>query len=181
MPGDLWPWRSRPGWGAPARPGEGRDQAATVHAGGALLEVEQLRVGFPVRSGLVRRTGAVVRAVPPEERLATLARVDGLARRFPAAAVAALRVLPRLHEEAPADEVARWFVAGETIAEENEAAGTAFFALESRTSWSVLHAASTAARRRAISSSPIIKFNFRPATSNSIKSPSRVNARGPPI
>src|SRR6185503_10641248 len=58
---------------------------------------------------------------------------------------AALRVLPRLYEEAAPVDVRRWFASGRGIARENEAAGRAFFALASRTSLRVLRAASTAA------------------------------------
>src|SRR5437867_3997770 len=89
--------------------------------------------------------GAVVAEVPPAERLAALALVEELAAARPEAAVAALRVLPRLYEEAGPAEVRRWFAAGTAVATENAAAGRAYFALESRTSLSVLRAASTAA------------------------------------
>jgi hypothetical protein len=89
--------------------------------------------------------GAVLRAVPAGARAAALARVEALAPRFPEAAIAALRVLPRLYEEARPPEVAEWFRAGLALAEENPVAGAAYFALESRTSLRVLHAASTAA------------------------------------
>ena len=89
--------------------------------------------------------GAVVQEVPAAERLDALDLVGDLARRAPAAAVAALRVLPRLYEEAAPERVRGWFAAGTAIAEENEAAGRAYFALASRTSLKVLRAASTAA------------------------------------
>src|SRR5439155_1241743 len=56
-----------------------------------------------------------------------------------------LRVLPRLYEEASPAEIRRWFAAGTAVAAENAAAGRAYFALESRTSLSVLRAAATAA------------------------------------
>ena len=89
--------------------------------------------------------GAVLAEVPPAERLAALALVEELAAAHPEAAVAALRVLPQLYEEAGPAEVRRWFAAGTAVAAENAAAGRAYFALESRTSLSVLRAASTAA------------------------------------
>src|SRR5437870_2936706 len=89
--------------------------------------------------------GAVLAEVPPAERLAALARVEELAAAHPEAAVAALRVLPRLYEEASPVEIRRWFAAGTTVAAAHAAAGRAYFALESRTSLAVLRAASTAA------------------------------------
>ena len=89
--------------------------------------------------------GAVLAEVPSGERLAALALVEELAAAHPEAAVAALRVLPRLYEEAGPAEVRRWFAAGTAVAADNAAAGRAYFALESRTSLSVLRAASTAA------------------------------------
>jgi len=89
--------------------------------------------------------GAVVGAVPVAERAADLALVDALAGRFPEAALAVLRVLPRLHEEATPERIRAWFAAGTAVAEENGRAGQAYFALESRTSVRVLHADSTAA------------------------------------
>src|SRR5438067_8612289 len=89
--------------------------------------------------------GAVLAEVPPAERLAALALVEEVAAAHSEAAVAALRVLPRLYEEASPAEIRRWFAAGTAVAAENAAAGRAYFALESRTSLSVLRAASTAA------------------------------------
>jgi hypothetical protein len=89
--------------------------------------------------------GAIAGAVPARDACAMLGLLEDLARRHPEAALAALRQLPRLHEEADAAQVGRWFAAGAAIAAENPAAGRAYFALESRTSLSVLRAASTAA------------------------------------
>src|SRR2546429_6757000 len=89
--------------------------------------------------------GAVLAEVPPAERLAALALVEEVAAAHSEAAVAALRVLPRLYEEASPAAIRRWFAAGAAVAAENAAAGRAYFALESRTSLSVLRAASTAA------------------------------------
>src|SRR5206468_736586 len=81
-----------------------------------------------------------------EERALFLPAVRALAAASPPeAAVAALRVLPQLYEEAGPAEVRRWFAAGTAVAAENAAAGRAYFALESRTSLAVLRAASTAA------------------------------------
>src|SRR5207244_942125 len=84
-------------------------------------------------------------ATLPDGLGAWRAREEGPAARPPEAAVAALRVLPQLYEEAGPAEVRRWFAAGTAVAAENAAAGRAYFALESRTSLAVLRAASTAA------------------------------------
>ena len=90
-------------------------------------------------------TGAIVAEVPPGERGAALALVSELAATAADAALAALRVLPRLYEEAGPAQVRQWFTTGAGIVTENAAAGRAYFALESRTSLNVLRAASTAA------------------------------------
>jgi hypothetical protein len=89
--------------------------------------------------------GAILLAVPDAERLTALDLVDGVAKQAPAAAVAALRVLPQVYEEASPPAVRRWFATGLTVAAESAAAGEAYFALVSRTSVKVLHAGSTAA------------------------------------
>jgi hypothetical protein len=89
--------------------------------------------------------GALLLGVPAAERLAALARVQALAERYPEAALAALRVLPRLYEEAPPARVERWFLRGVVVADANVAAVRPYYALESRTSLRTLGAASTAA------------------------------------
>src|SRR4029077_5079358 len=98
----------------------------------------------PALAELAGVLGAIVGEVPARGRARRLALVARGGDR-PAAAVAALRVLPRLYEEASAEQVRAWFAAGASIADENEAAGRAYFALASRTSLKVLRAASTAA------------------------------------
>ena len=96
-------------------------------------------------AGLAPVAGAVVAEVPAAEQVDALGLVEALAAEHPDAAVAGLRILPRLYEEAAPDDVRRWFAAGTDIADDHPAAGRAFFALESRTSLRVLRAASTAA------------------------------------
>jgi hypothetical protein len=99
----------------------------------------------PALADLAGVLGAIVAEIPAGERLDLLRLVSALAERAPDAAVAALRVAPRLYEEAAPDQVRAWFAAGVAIANENDAAGRAYFALASRTSVKVLRAASTAA------------------------------------
>jgi hypothetical protein len=89
--------------------------------------------------------GALLRQVPPGQALAALADLERVAETCPDAVIAALRSLPRLYEEADAPRVRAWFTTGLQLARENHDAGLAYFALESRTSLKVLHAASTAA------------------------------------
>ncbi len=96
-------------------------------------------------AGLVPVAPALVAAVPGPHRADALALVRGLAARRPEAALAALRRLPRLYEEASAAQVTRWFAVGEELTADNAAAARAYFGLESRTSLRVLRAASTAA------------------------------------
>ena len=115
--------------------------------GAALVRVFA-RVGahaVPALADVAPAAGALLRAVPVEHRLEALACVESLATRFPEAALAALRVLPRLYDEASHAQVHAWFHAGRAIALEGPAAGTAYFALASQTSLRVLRAASTAA------------------------------------
>jgi nitric oxide reductase NorD protein len=90
--------------------------------------------------------GAALRRVPAAERVPVLGALARLAAAHPEAAVAGLRVLPRLYEEAGPAEVRAWLDAGAALCADNAAAGRAFLALESRTSWRVLKAASTAVR-----------------------------------
>lgn len=90
-------------------------------------------------------TGALVRAVPVAEREPVLALVEEVAARAPAAAVAALRVLPRLYETARPDVVRAWFATGLRVAEAQPDTAEPYFALESRTSVRALEASSAAA------------------------------------
>ena len=96
-------------------------------------------------AGFVPVAGAVLSAVPADERVGVLGLVEALAGRDGEAAVAALRMLARLFEEADAASVRRWFATGMDVAADNVLAGRAYFALESRTSRKVLAAGSTAA------------------------------------
>src|SRR5262249_38655281 len=77
-------------------------------------------------AGLARVGGATPLAVREAERRAALDLVEEVARQAPAAAVAALRVLPRVYEEAPPAGVRRWFDTGLAVALESAAAGEAY-------------------------------------------------------
>jgi len=83
-------------------------------------------------------------AVPDGELDGALAQVVELAALQPSAAAAALVHLPDLYQQADPAHVAAWFEAGRRLSAANAAAALAFFALESRTSISVLRAGSSA-------------------------------------
>mgnify|MGYP000004324179 CR=1 FL=1 len=89
--------------------------------------------------------GVLVQQIPPAQVLDALAQLERVAAACPSAVIAALRVLPRVYEEAAPALVRAWFDAGLALAHDNTDAGMAFFALESRTSLKVLRAASVAA------------------------------------
>ncbi|MBI3785027.1 MAG: hypothetical protein HY270_16675 [Deltaproteobacteria bacterium] len=88
--------------------------------------------------------GALVHDIPPAHRNAALDLALHVTQTFPLGSIALLRSLPIAYEEAPHEAVCRWAERGLQIAADNPDAGTAFFALESRTSIKVLQAASTA-------------------------------------
>jgi len=94
---------------------------------------------------IVRVVGALVHDVPAASRLAALDLAHTVARTFPSGAIALLRSLPVAYESVRHDAVVDWVTRGLEIAQANTAAGVAYFALESRTSFKVLHASSTAA------------------------------------
>jgi nitric oxide reductase NorD protein len=96
-------------------------------------------------AALVPVAGALVHDIPAAHRLAALTLAAAVAEAFPAGAVPALRSLPAAYEQAAHGAVERWVERGLNVAAENTDAGRAYFALESRTSLQVLHAASTAA------------------------------------
>jgi hypothetical protein len=118
----------------------GEERAALVHA----LATAGPRAASALAE-VVPVAGALLLGVPASERLPALARVQALAERYPESALAALRVLPRLYEDAPPARVERWFLRGIVVADTNAAAARAYYALESRTSLRTLGAASTAA------------------------------------
>ena len=89
--------------------------------------------------------GALIQQIPALHRVEALKLVDALATRNPLAVVAALKALPRAYDQVPPLRVREWFRHGFAVADDNALAGQAYFALESRTSLRVLHAASTAA------------------------------------
>ncbi|HVM96162.1 MAG TPA: hypothetical protein VMT89_07220, partial [Candidatus Acidoferrales bacterium] len=88
--------------------------------------------------------GALVHDIPSSHRVAALDLALQVAQAFPLGGVALLRSLPIVYEEVAHDAVRRWVERGLQIAVDNPEAGTAYFALESRTSIKVLQAASTA-------------------------------------
>jgi hypothetical protein len=80
----------------------------------------------------------LVLAVPARERTTALDVAARVADGFPGGVVPLLRALPRLFEEGTPERFDAWVAHGIGIAEENADAGRAYFALESRTSVSVL-------------------------------------------
>jgi len=112
-----------------------------------LLEVFQ-RAGAALAgpvAEIVPVAGALVHDLPRSHRQDALDLALAVAAAFPRGTVAVLRSLPAAYEDAPHAAVQDWVRRGLEIAAENADAGIAYFALESRTSLKVLHAASTAA------------------------------------
>jgi hypothetical protein len=112
-----------------------------------LLQIFQL-AGPTVAAALpeiVPVVGALIHDLPQASRLAAVDLGLEVARDFPHGSVALLRSLPAAYENAPPAAVEQWVRRGLEIAAENADAGTAYFALESRTSVKVLEASSTAA------------------------------------
>lgn len=94
---------------------------------------------------VVAVAGALVRGIPSLYRPRALDLLQAVAREFPRGAAALLRSLPVAYEEARPVAVERWVHRGLALAAENSEAGVAYFALQSRTSERILHAASVAA------------------------------------
>jgi len=112
-----------------------------------LLDIFQ-RAGAEVAGAIaeiVPVVGALVHDIPRQHRVAALDLALRVAEAFPRGSVALLRSLPAAYEDAPHAAVEQWLRRGLEIAAENAEAGTAYFALESRTSIKVLQASSTAA------------------------------------
>jgi len=84
-----------------------------------------------------------VKAIALEQRSWLCEKLVELARRFPAGIPLVIRSLPRAFDETGDTGVADWLVKGAEIAENNALAGTAFFALDSRTSLRVLRQSSS--------------------------------------
>jgi nitric oxide reductase NorD protein len=114
---------------------------------GKLLQV--LRHAGPSRPAAVAEVvpvlAALVNDLPRQHRQAALGLAVGVARAFPPGAVPLLRSMPAAYEDARHEGVAEWVRRGLEIAADVSEAGEAYFALESRTSFQVLHASSTAA------------------------------------
>lgn len=86
--------------------------------------------------------GPCVKAVTLEQRPWLCEKLIGLAQQFPAGVPPVIRSLPRAFDEAGEGGVEDWLTKGLEIAEDNILAGSAFFALESRTSLRVLRQSS---------------------------------------
>ncbi len=84
-------------------------------------------------AGLAPMLEAIVRSVPAFARGGLLDRIARLGARVPFCVVPLLRSLPRALEQAGTRGIGRWIDRGEGIAEANQEAGRAYFALESRT------------------------------------------------
>jgi nitric oxide reductase NorD protein len=129
-----------------------RDLPATIADVPAALRAELLAVVAEAASGarptslhaVLPLLGALVLDVPPAARATALAAAARTASEFPGGAVALLRTLPKLFEEGVPPHLERWVDHGLAIAAENADAGCAYFALESRTSVSVLRASPVA-------------------------------------
>ncbi len=84
----------------------------------------------------------LLKSLALEQRPALQERLVSLAQLFPAGVPAMIRTLPRVFEETGEPGVVGWLAKGLAVAQENTAAGVAFFALESRTSLRVMRQAS---------------------------------------
>ena len=113
----------------------------------AILEGFTAAAGDPVALvSLVPLLSAILRVLPGPGRERLVRRAARVARRFPPGYPRLLRSLARAAGETDAEGVAAWIDRGLSLAEDNPAAGAAYFALESRTSLQVLRATSSAAR-----------------------------------
>src|SRR5262249_13110619 len=129
-----------------------RELPATVAPVPAPLRAELLAVlheaaagGRPSDlQGVLPLAAALLLDVPPESRPSALVAATRVATEFPGGAVALLRTLPKLFEEGTPARLEAWLDHGLVIAAENADAGCAYFALESRTSLSVLRASPVA-------------------------------------
>jgi hypothetical protein len=84
----------------------------------------------------------LLKSLTVEHRPALRDQLVTLAQTFPAGVPAMIRTLPRVFEETGESGVEEWLSKGLAVAQENAAAGIAFFALESRTSLRVVRQAS---------------------------------------
>jgi len=130
-------YRELPGAVARLRPAVRRPLLSALRLAG--------RAAAPALRDVVPVAGALVQGNPALYRPRALELLHLVARDFARGAAALLRSLPVAYEEARHAAVERWVHRGLAIAAENPEAGVAYFALQSRTSEQVLHAASTAA------------------------------------
>src|SRR6187200_1315277 len=85
-------------------------------------------------SGVLLLVEPTLRVIPPESRLKILERVAQLSRVFPAGVASLFRTLGRVFDEGGEQRTLEWIATGESVGGRNADAGTAFFALRSRTS-----------------------------------------------
>lgn len=94
--------------------------------------------------GVLPLIGPTLRLLPADSCAVILERIARLAQRFPAGTVPLFRTLSRVFDEGGEQRTLEWITVGESIGRRNADAGTAFFALRSRTSLLALRGASPA-------------------------------------
>jgi len=119
-------------------PSQTREKLLEAFRHGATADATGVAEVVPVAAALVND-------LPRAHRQAGLDLLVHVARSFPLGSVPLLRSLPAAYEDARHEGVAEWVRRGLEIAADSAEAGKAYFALESRTSFQVLHASSTAA------------------------------------
>ena len=95
-------------------------------------------------SGVLLLVEPTLRVIPLESRLKILERVAQLSRVFPAGVASLFRTLGRVFDEGGEQRTLEWIATGESVGGRNADAGTAFFALRSRTSLLAIRGASPA-------------------------------------
>src|SRR4029453_11358556 len=85
-----------------------------------------------------------LRVIPPESRLKILERVAQLSQTFPAGVASLFRTLGAVFDEGGGQRTLEWMATGESVGGRNADAGTAFFALRSRTILLAIRGASPA-------------------------------------
>ncbi len=94
--------------------------------------------------GVLPLIGPTLRMLPPESCVNVLERVAQLSQVFPAGIVPLFRTLGRVFDEGGEKRTLEWIAIGESVGCRNSEAGTAFFALRSRTSLLALRGVSPA-------------------------------------
>lgn len=93
---------------------------------------------------LIPLLGPTLRALPSQSCVVLLERIAQMAQAVPATVVPLFRSLGRVYDEVGAERTLAWIAAGAEVARRSPEAGTAFFALKSRTSLLTLRGASPA-------------------------------------